>query len=88
MVENDRVPRAAQRLRELKAAGVELHELLGDRAGAEFIRDHCGGDPEVAYAAIALVYYPTTHEKRAGEQGKVDGSERHRDPSRIKRDPS
>ena len=75
MVENDRVPRAAQRLRELKAAGVELHELLGDRAGAEFIRDHCGGDPEVAYAAIALVYYPTTHEQRVGEQGEGDGSD-------------
>ena len=87
-MENDRVLRAVQRLRELKAAGVELHELLGDRAGAEFIRDDCDGDPEVAYAAIALVYYPTTHEKRAGEQGKVDGSERHPDPSRIERDPS
>ena len=87
-MENERILRAAQRLRELKASGVELHDLLGNRVGAEFIRDHCGGDPEVAYAAIALVYYPKTHEKRAGEQGKVDGSERHPDPSRTERDPS
>ena len=87
-VDNDRVTRAAQRLHELKAAGVELHEIVGGQAGAAFIRDDCDGDPEVAYAAIALVYYPTTHEKRAGEQGKVDGSERHPDLSRIERDPS
>jgi hypothetical protein len=87
-VENERVLRAAQRLRELKASGVELHDLLGNRVGAEFIRDHCGGDPEVAYAALALVYYPKTHEKRVGEQGKVDGSERHPDPSRTEHDPS
>ena len=88
-MENDRVTRAARRLGELKAAGVELHEILGGQAGAAFIRDDCGEDPEVAYAAIALVYYPTTHEKRAGEQqGKVDGSERHPDTSRIERDPS
>ena len=73
-MEEDRVTRAARQLRELKASGVELHDLLGNRVGAEFIRDHCGGDPEVAYAAIALVYYPKTHEKRAGEQGKVGES--------------
>jgi hypothetical protein len=87
-VENDRVLRAAQRLRELKATGVELHELLGNQAGIEFIRDDCDGDPEVAYAALALVYFPTTHEKRTGEQYKVDRAERHPDPSRIKRNPS
>jgi hypothetical protein len=74
-VENDRVTRAARRLGELKAAGVELHEILGGRAGEAFIRDDSEGDPEVAYAAIALVYFPTTHEKRAGEQeGEVEGS--------------
>ena len=74
-MEEDRVTRPVRQLRKLKASGVELHDLLGNRVGAEFIRDHCGGDPEVAYAAIALVYYPKTHEKRAGEQeGKVDGS--------------
>jgi hypothetical protein len=66
-VEDDRVPRAARRLRELKAGGVELHEILGGRAGAAFIRDECDGDPEVAYAAIALVYYPTTYERLVGE---------------------
>ena len=64
IVENDRVPRAARRLRELKAAGVELHEILGGQAGAAFIHDDCEGAPEVGYAAVALVYYPTTHEKR------------------------
>ena len=68
-MENDWVTRAARRLRELKAAGVELHEILGGQAGAAFIRDHCDGDHEVAYEAIALVYYPTTQEnadRRAG----------------------
>ena len=54
------VTRATWRLRELKATGVELHEILGGRAGAAFIRDYCGGDPEVAYAAIAFVYFPIT----------------------------
>jgi hypothetical protein len=63
-VEDDRVTRAARRLCELKAAGVELHEILGGQAGAAFIRDDCDGDPEVAYEAIALVYYPTSHERR------------------------
>ena len=62
-MEDGWVPRAARRLRELKAAGVELHEILGGQVGEAFIRDDCGGDPEVAYAAIALVYYPTTQEK-------------------------
>ncbi len=66
-MEDNRIPRAVRRLRELKAAGVELHEILGGQAGTAFIRDDCGGDPEVAYAAIALLYYPTTHERRVGE---------------------
>ena len=73
-MENGRVQRAVWRLRELKAAGVELHEILGGQAGAAFIRDDCDGDPEVAYAAIALVYYPTTHERQVGEQGEADGA--------------
>ena len=44
------------------------------------MRDYCEGDPEVASAAIALVYYPRTHERRerrerrVGEQGEVDRS--------------
>ena len=59
-VEETQVTRATWRLGKLKAAGVELHEILGGRAGAAFIRDYCGGDPEVAYAAIAFVYFPTT----------------------------
>ena len=74
---DERITTATWRLRELKTAGLELYEILGGEAGASFLRDDCDRDPEVAYAAIALVYYPTTHEKRAGEQGKVDGAERH-----------
>jgi hypothetical protein len=34
------VTRATQRLGELKAMGVELHEILGGWAGAAFIRDY------------------------------------------------
>ena len=52
-METDRVTRAVQRLRELKAGGVELHDILGGQAGVAFIRDDCEGDPEVAYAAVA-----------------------------------
>jgi hypothetical protein len=73
-VETDRVTRAVQRLRELKAGGVELHDILGGQAGVAFIRDDCEGDPEVAYAAVALVYYPTTHERRLGDQEGEVGS--------------
>ena len=61
---NKQVTGAARRLRDLKAAGVELHEILGGRAGATFIRDDCDGDPEVAYAAVALVYFPIAQERR------------------------
>ena len=75
MVEDNRVTRAARQLRELKAAGVELHEILGGRAGEACIRDECDGDPEVAYATIALVYYPTTHERRVRKQGEANVSE-------------
>jgi hypothetical protein len=59
-VKETQVTRATRRLGELKATGVELHEILGGRAGAAFIRDYCGGDPEDAYAAIALAYFPIT----------------------------
>ena len=58
------VTRATQRLGELKAMGVELHEILGGWAGAAFIRDYCEGDPEVAYASIACAYFPITQECR------------------------
>jgi hypothetical protein len=57
--------------------GIELHEILAGRAGTAFMRDYCEGDPEVASAAIALVYYPRTHERRerrGGEEGEADGS--------------
>ena len=87
-MENDRVLRAVQRLRELKATGVELHEILGGQVGVAFIRDDCGGDPEVAYAAIAVVYYPTTQKRRVVEQGEADGSKSTPHPSRIEREPS
>ena len=66
MVENDRVLRAAQRLRDLKTSGVELHEILGGQVGVAFIVDDCGGDAQVAYAAVSVVYFPTTHQRRAG----------------------
>ena len=59
-VKETQVTRATRRLGELTATGVELHEILGGRAGAAFIRDYCGGDPEDAYAAIALAYFPIT----------------------------
>ena len=69
--------------------GVELHEILGGQVGVAFIRDDCDGDPEVAYAAIAHVYYPTSQERRVVEQGEVvDGSERPSPPSKAKREPS
>jgi hypothetical protein len=68
--------RATQRLRELQARGVKLCEILGGEAGATFIRDACEGDPKVAYAAIALVYFPRTHERWVGEQGEANGSEK------------
>ena len=88
-MEDDRVLRATQRLRELKAAGAELYEILGGQVGVAFIRDNCGGDSEVAYAAVAAVYYPTTDQRRVvGEQGEVDGSERTPHPSEIQREPS
>jgi hypothetical protein len=64
-VMNKQVTEAARRLRGLKATGVELYEILGGRAGANFIRDDCDGDPEVAYAAVALVYFPMAQKRRA-----------------------
>ena len=72
----DPVTRATQRLRESQSKGVELYEILGGEAGATFIRDACEGDPEVAYAAIALVYFPRTYERGVGEQGEANGSEK------------
>jgi hypothetical protein len=73
-VEDDQVAEAARRLRELRASGVELHEILGGPNGANFVHDDCDGDPEVAYAAIALVYSPRTHERLVRGQGEAYGS--------------
>jgi hypothetical protein len=74
---NEKVTGAARRLRELKARGVELYEILGGEVGATFIRDYCEGDPKVAYTAIALVYSPSTYgRQQVGEQGEVDGSKK------------
>jgi hypothetical protein len=64
----DRVKRAARHLRKLEASGVELHRILGGDEGADFIRDECGGDVDVAAAAFALVY-------SAAECGRVGDSE-------------
>ena len=55
---DERVKRAAQRLRELRASGVALSEILRGQAGAAFIREECEGNPEVAAAAFALVHSP------------------------------
>jgi hypothetical protein len=52
----ERVKRAARRLRKLEDSGVEIHRILGGEAGTGFIRDHCGGDADVAAAAFALVH--------------------------------
>ena len=68
----NQVIRAARRLRELKAEGVELCEILGGQAGATFVRDHCKADPEVASAAFALVYGPTASRRGVEEKGKGD----------------
>jgi hypothetical protein len=54
----ERVERAAERLRELKASGVEITEILSGPAGAAFVKDDCEGDPDLAGAAFALVYSP------------------------------
>jgi hypothetical protein len=64
------VARATRRLRELKAKGVELSEILGGQAGATFVRDDCDGEPEVAYAAFALVYSPTAPKRGVEELGE------------------
>ena len=68
------VARATRRLRELKAKGVEPSEILGGQAGATFVRDHCDGDHEVAYAAFALVYSPTASKRGVEELGKWGAS--------------
>ncbi len=57
--DDERVKRAAARLRELQASGVALSEILSGEAGAAFIREECDGDLDVATAAFALVYPPT-----------------------------
>jgi hypothetical protein len=69
----NRVIRAARRLCELKAEGVELSEILGGQAGATFVRDYCNADPEVASAAFALVYGPTASRRGVEEKGKEKG---------------
>jgi hypothetical protein len=58
----ERVKRAAQRLRQLQASGVDLSEILGGEAGAAFVREDCEGDPDVAVAAFALVHSPRGRE--------------------------
>lgn len=65
--DDSRVKRAVQYLRELETSGVELHEILGGEAGAAFIRDGCEGEPEIAYAAFALVHAPTVHIRGVGK---------------------
>ncbi len=57
MADPDVVLRAADRLRELEASGVELSEVLASEAGRRWVRDDCGGDPAIARAAFALVHH-------------------------------
>ncbi len=52
----DRVKLAAERLRELEDSGVEPSEILAGPAGAAFLFDECGGDPDLAQAAFTLVH--------------------------------
>jgi hypothetical protein len=59
-----RVKRAAERLRELEALGVELSEILAGPDGAAFVRDDCDGDPDLACAAFAIVHSPKIHVER------------------------
>jgi hypothetical protein len=58
---DERVKRAAERLRGLKVSGVELSEILGGPAGAAFVHDDCEGDPDLAHAAFTLVHYAKSH---------------------------
>lgn len=67
-----RVKKAAQRLRKLQASGVALSEILGGEAGAEFVREDCEGDPDVAAAAFALIHSPRGQGDR-GEEGRRRG---------------
>jgi hypothetical protein len=53
---DERVKRAAERLRKLEASGIERPVCLGGPAGAVFVLDDCEGDPDLAYAALALVH--------------------------------
>jgi hypothetical protein len=61
---DERVKRAAERLRELKAMGVEIPEILGGPVGAAFVRDDCEGDPDLAHAAFALVHSSKSQSER------------------------
>lgn len=63
-----RVTRAARQLRELKAEGVELHEILSGQAGRTFIRDYCEGDPELVCAAFVLAYNPNSIQEDLGQK--------------------
>ena len=60
----DKVKRAAERLRELRASGVEPSEILGGPAGATFVCGDCEGDPDLAQAAFALVYSSKSQSER------------------------
>ena len=61
---DERVERAAERLRELKASGVGLLEILCGPAGVTFVQDDCEGDADLAYAAFALVHSPIRQSER------------------------
>ena len=56
MVDEDRVDRAAERLRELEAQGATLDDILNGGARRRWIEGDCGGDREVAAAAFRRVH--------------------------------
>jgi hypothetical protein len=55
-VAEDRVNRAAGRLRELEAAGATLDDILNGEAGRRWMEEDCGGDREVAARAFRRVH--------------------------------
>jgi hypothetical protein len=61
---DERIKRAAERLRELKASGVDLLEILCGPAGVTFVQDDCEGDPDLAYAAFALAHSTISQSER------------------------
>ncbi len=52
----DRVERAAGRLRELEASGATLDDILSGEVGRRWIEEDCAGDVELAAEAFRRVH--------------------------------